>query len=74
MKYPHILVESESFEDNVRRWAEIYQNQTKAGEGFFFDFEITPEYKKAITNWLQNYYGWTLEYDETFMRKPKESI
>ena len=68
---PLHLPESESFEDNVRRRAEIHEQQTKAGEGFFFDFDLTPEYKSALINWLTHYYGWSVEYDGTFMRKPK---
>ena len=69
--YPLTLLASCSFEDNVRRWAEIYQSETKDGQGFFFDFDITPDFKNAVINWMQHYYGWSLEYDDTFLRKPK---
>lgn len=67
------LDDSKSFEDNVRNWGEIYQEKVEQGKGFFFDYAETPEFGKAIVNWMQHFYGWKLEYDGTFLRKPKDS-
>lgn len=64
---------SKSFEDNVRNWCEVYQEKFEPGKGFFFDYTATPEFGRAIVNWMQHFYGWKLEYDGTFLRKPKDS-
>jgi hypothetical protein len=76
IEHPKIISELNptdlTFEESVKTMGEFYQNETKVGQGFFFDMDIVPEFKKAITNWMVHYYGWKLEYDGTFLRKVKE--
>ncbi|QMU63529.1 MAG: hypothetical protein GKR88_21080 [Flavobacteriaceae bacterium] len=58
------------FEENIRLLAAHYDNTTEADQGFFFDFEQTPEYKMVL-DYLVTFYNWNLE-QPFFIRKPKE--
>jgi hypothetical protein len=63
-----ILPATNTFEENVKLWAEHYHAVTEPGHGLFFDFEETPEYEKPVLDYLVKHFGWTLE-KPFFIRK-----
>ncbi len=63
------LPASNSFEENVKAFAEHYQKIIEPGHGLFFDFKATPEYEKPVLDYLVKNYGWVLE-KSFFIRKP----
>ena len=50
--------------------AERWDNNTKAGQGMFFDFKATPELEKPVIDYLTKGLGWKLE-KPFFIRKPE---
>ncbi len=62
------LPPTNTFEQNVKFWAEHYNSTTKHGHGLFFDFSATPEYEKPVLDYLVEHLDWTLE-KPFFIRK-----
>ena len=63
--------------DSVEVQAEIWCNHvaksTKAGHGTFLEFNDMPVFEKLVKQYFVNTLGWTLEYENTFVRKPEFS-
>ena len=68
--FPYILKKGTSFEENVIAWADFYEKEILPGNGLFFDFDQVPEFGNALLNWLINFHGWTMDYDDQLVRKP----
>jgi hypothetical protein len=60
-----------SFDEIVITMAEEHQKNIEPGHGFFFDFSKTIEYKEPVLKYLIENYGWKMDYDGTFIRKPE---
>ena len=61
---------SNTIEETAVAMAEHYQDKIKPGHGLFFDFSNTPELKELVLNYLIKGFGWTFDYNNTFIRKP----
>ena len=70
MKYDNTftLPATNTFEENVKLWAEHYNDTIEPTHGLFFDFKATPEYEKPVLDYLIKYFGWTVERPN-FIRK-----
>lgn len=62
---------SNSLEENVIAMAEHFLDTTESGHGLFFDFSNTPELEKPVLGYLTKGFGWTFDYNNTFIRKPE---
>ena len=65
------------FCDSVEVQAEVWCNHVakpiKAGHGAFLEFNDMPVFEKLVKQYFVNVLGWTLDYDNTFVRKPELS-
>ena len=73
-KYGHVVTtysKNMAFDEIIKAMAEEHQKNIEPGHGFFFDFSKTPEYKEPVLNYLIENYGWKMDYEGTFIRKPE---
>jgi len=43
----------------------------EAGHGIFMEFNDMPIFENLVKQYFVNTLGWTLEYENTFVRKPE---
>ena len=63
-----IFPATNTFEENVKLWAERHHAIIEPGHGLFFDFKAAPEFEKPVLDYLVEHFGWTLE-KPFFIRK-----
>ena len=63
-----IFPATNTFEENVKLWAERHHDIIEPGHGLFFDFKAAPEFEKPVLDYLVGHFGWTLE-KPFFIRK-----
>lgn len=64
-----LLPATNTFEENVKLWAEHHDAIIEPEHGLFFDFKGAPEFEKPVLDYLVKHFGWTLE-KPFFIRKP----
>lgn len=57
-------------EENAKLWVEQMSKGIEPGKGIFFNFKDAPELRQPVIDYCVNMFGWSLEYDNTFLRKP----
>jgi len=65
------LPATNTLEENAKLWAENASKNIKPGHGLFFDFKAVPELEKPVIDYFVNILGWSLDYNDTFIRKPE---
>jgi len=63
-----------TLEEQVKQWVDAQATKYPVGEGFFFDFSHVPKLKKPIITYFCDTLQWTLDYDNTFLRKPENGL
>jgi hypothetical protein len=57
----------------AKTWCEINAKSIKAGHGIFLEFKDMPNFEKAVKQYFVNVLGWSLEYNNSFVRKPEKN-
>jgi hypothetical protein len=57
----------------AKTWCEINAKSIKTGHGIFLEFKDMPNFEKAVKQYFVMVLGWFLEYENTFVRKPKNT-
>jgi hypothetical protein len=71
--YSFELPYCDSTEIQTEIWCNHVAKFTKTGHGTFLEFNDMTVFEKFVKRYFVNVLGWTLEYENTFVRKPELS-
>ena len=52
-------------------WAESLHHSTRPGHGVFLELSHTPEFEKIFIHIMTHCFGWIMEVENYFVRKPE---
>jgi len=62
----------DSVEIQAAVWCNLVAKTIEPGHGTFLEFNDMPMFEKLVKQYFVNVLGWSLEYDNTFVRKPEK--